>query len=173
MLSSYIKYSKFYYNDTLRNSLRNPSMSYQKSWDPSPPTSEWGMSVRVYYRIKQLEFVKTSFPGPVSMCSSRAHPLLTSLLFLGLLLTDLLTFYSIAGPLQRLIHSFCLYMAHHGLTTSWLPVSAPVDIYFFPVLLNSKLEERTKPCSSFYLCCAINHWPWLSRFIRLAWPLSV
>lgn len=106
-------------------------------------------------------------------CSSRAHPLLMFLLFLGLLLTDLLTFYSIAGPLQRLIQGFCLYMAHHGLTTSWLPASAPVDKYFFPVLLNSKLEERTKPCSPFYLCCAINHWPWTSRFIRLAWSLSV
>lgn len=76
---------------------------------------------------------------------------------LGLFLTGLLTFYSIAGILQRgLLTVPACSMAHHGPTTSWPPASAFIDSFIFPGFLNSQFEERIKRCSSSCLCCPTN-----------------
>lgn len=93
----------------IQEPLNNLSPSYKKSWDPTV-----SMGAGRHY-AKQHKLVKAS----VQFHYQCAHPLLMFLLLLGLLLTDFLTFYSIAGLLQR-----CLFivspcnMAHHGLTLS-------------------------------------------------------
>lgn len=95
------------------------------------PKNEHG--ARQHYRSRQHKSMKTSLPVPVSTCSTRLPPpphlQLMCLLLLGLLLTDFLTFYSIAGLLQRLLFivSACMW----PIMASWLPVFASIDLLFF------------------------------------------
>lgn len=70
---------------------------------------------------------------------------------------------------KPLIHRFCFAC---GLScppldfvtpSIWIPL---IFFFFFSVFLNSKFEERVQPCSSFYLSCALNHWPWVRNSFR-------
>lgn len=80
------------------NTGRIPQASYH--WATRKAGSQEQVRYKAALGTTKHKSVKTSFPLPAQ--HQRAHPLLTLLLPLGLQLTAFLTFYSIAGLLQRL-----------------------------------------------------------------------
>lgn len=126
-----------------RNMPRNPQRVTRTPHRVTWRAGTQSMGARQHYRPRQHTFVKTCLPVPAPMCSSPVHVSALSRPAPNSFSHFLLHSWSTSKTLS---HSFCSHMAHHGLT---IVMTANICFHWSfppPVFLNSKFEERIKPC---------------------------